>query len=288
MTEVLAPEVVAHPGDPNLAETKVAPRFSPSQLFTWENCPRSWAAKYVGRVPDPAGLPAVVGSAAHHVLELLHEVPDWSRDIFAARAIARDVWPEWQPQLAAEADGRPDIELKRMVWAGVEGLWALEDPMATDVVSTERKLQVELGGVPLTAVVDRVDQVDGGLAVRDYKSGKPGKFATPKATRQVLLYAGAVELVDEVPVVEATVLYTTHKKLIPVEVTDDAVAGEVHKLAVAWQARTRAVDQALEVGAYPASPGPLCAWCPWLDNCSEGRAQVAARQSNPQPWRHQR
>ena len=63
-----------------------------------------------------------------------------------------------------------------------------------EVVSTEQKIQVELGSVPFVGVIDRVDRIGADLVVSDYKSGTlPGYRWRHDKIQQVMLYAAALQ-----------------------------------------------------------------------------------------------
>ena len=180
------------------------PHLSPSAATTFTQCPRRWQRRYLERLPDPPGTPALVGTLTHRVLELLLNEPSGARTLDRARELAKVAWPEISAKsdfanLALDADGVR--EFKWRVWRAIEGLWHLEDPDGIEVEATEQRLEVTLGDVPFVGVIDRVDRVDGRLVVTDYKSGRPPRAGhVAEKLDQVLLYAGAVaEVTGEQP-----------------------------------------------------------------------------------------
>ena len=254
------------------------PRLSPSGAGTFEQCPRRWRMRYVDRLPDPPGEAALAGSFAHRVLELFMQRSPEDRTVEAAKAIARDEWPdvEADPDFVAlgyDADQAKQFRWKS--WLAIEGLWALEDPKTVDVRATEQDLQVDLGGVPFRGIVDRLEEEGDGLIVTDYKSGKA---PSPRYRRgrldQVLLYAAAVQAdTGEMPV-RARLLYLGQRP-VGIDVNQGEIDTVVEKLAGTWSA----INTACTTDEFEPRTGPLCGWCPYVDRCPEGTAEVAKRQA---------
>ena len=67
--------------------------FSVSAAGMYKQCPRRWKHRYVDKIPDPPGEAALIGTFAHHVLEMLCEKDPEQRTIEEAKKIARDTWP---------------------------------------------------------------------------------------------------------------------------------------------------------------------------------------------------
>ena len=171
--------------------------FSPSSAGVWKQCPRRWRYRYVEKLPDPPGIPALIGTFAHRVLELLCDEPATDRTVDRARELAGQAWPETaiNPDFVALGlDDRQVHDFRWKAWTAIEGLWALEDPTGVEVRATEYRVTATVGGVPFFGIVDRLDRDGDGLVITDYKSGKAPRSADrPKSLDQVLLYAAAVE-----------------------------------------------------------------------------------------------
>ena len=254
------------------------PRLSPSGAGTFEQCPRRWRFRYVDRLPDPPGEAAVAGSFAHRVLELLMQRQPEERTVDTAKTIARQEWPETETHDDYVALGFGAAEGKQFrwkAWLAIEGLWALEDPKRVAVKATEQDIEADLGGVPFRGIVDRLDEEGDGLVVTDYKSGRA---PSPRYRRgrldQVLLYAAAVkEATGEMPV-RARLLYLGQRP-VGIDVTEAELDGVVGKLAGTWSA----INTACTSDEFEPRTGPLCGWCPYVDQCPEGRAEVTRRQA---------
>ncbi|MCB0996559.1 MAG: PD-(D/E)XK nuclease family protein [Acidimicrobiales bacterium] len=267
--------------DPDPAEgdgqSLLPPHLSPSAASTYEQCPQRWRFRYVDRLPDPPGIPALAGTFAHRVLELLLQEAPERRTADTAKELARVAWPETEADPDYQALALTDAEAREFRWRGwlaIEGLWAVEDPAGVVVEATEHQVRTELGGVPFRGIVDRIDvDPSGGLVITDYKSGRaPTPRFSADRLRQVLLYAAAVaELTGRQPK-RARLLYLG-QKVVEVDVDSDNLGKAVGALGATWGSLSRSCDN----DDFAPRPGPLCGWCPYVDRCAAGRAEVTLR-----------
>ena len=134
-----------------------------------------------------------------------------------------------------------------------------------------------LGDVPFRGIVDRLERADGSdnapLIVSDYKSGRAPKqrFASGRL-EQVLLYAAAVEASTGERPTSARLLYLG-QQVIEAEVTEESIASAVDSLGETWVTLNSAVDS----DSFEPSPGPLCGWCPYANECPEGLTELEDR-----------
>lgn len=251
--------------------------LSPSSASTFEQCPRRWKLRYIDKLPDPPGIPALAGTFAHRVLERLFQHPAGQRTKERAKALAREVWPETEadPHFQAlgldESGGR---EFRWKGWLAIEGLWALEDPTRIEVVATEQQVLTTVGAVPFRGIVDRLERgPDGSLEISDYKSGRaPRARYSEDRLAQVLLYAAAVEASTGERPSRARLLYLG-QKTVDVAVTPAAVAPVVEALEVTWAH----METACRSDEFAPRTGPLCGWCPYTAHCPEGQAAIRRR-----------
>ncbi len=250
--------------------------FSPSAASTYDKCPRRWKHRYVDKLPDPPGVSALVGTFSHRVLELLCGEKPSLRTVDRARELARQVWPSISAHrdyralnLGAEAERK----FRWRSWNAIEGLWGLEDPALVDVRSTEQSLTSEVAGVPFRGIVDRIDNVNAGLAITDYKSGKaPVPSRRSEALSQVLLYAAAVEADTGERPVQVRLLYLG-QEAVEETVTEEGLNEAIGGLASSWAS----LETDCSSGRFEVRPGPLCGWCPYVEICREGRSEVVRR-----------
>ena len=252
--------------------------LSPSSAASFEQCPRRWRFKYVDRQPEPSGQAALVGSFAHLVLEFLCGLPALHRTPDQAKALAKELWNDFAEEpdyVALELDESESRAFRWQAWLSIMGLWDLEDPARVEVVSTEQKVAVELGGVPFVGIIDRVDRTADRLVVSDYKSGTlPGVRWRSDKIQQVMLYAAALtRSADEQP--ERARLLYLGQRILDVAVTDRRIEEAESSLAETWSD----VSKACTANTFDAKPTVLCGWCPFVSQCPEGQAELARRSS---------
>lgn len=145
-------------------------RWSASGVKSIENCPASWAAdKLLPEPPDPFGA-AEIGTASHKVLEVLFSLPMPERTPERAMDILATLESDFSDEVAAPQGPAELMDWRGQVAAKVNGIFKLEDPDLVDVVGTEHKLLVDVGGVPMIGFVDRLDRLpDGSVRAIDYK-----------------------------------------------------------------------------------------------------------------------
>lgn len=257
--------------------------LSPSSIDLWLQCPRKFREqKMLGRHGGTSES-ALMGTLVHLILERLMGLPGEQRTVKAARRLTLEAWPEfetgdewlaWVASLAAPPDV---VDLRRRVWASVCGLFQIEDPSDVEVLATERFVEATVEGVPLRGIVDRVDRdVFGGVVVTDYKTGKvPAPWFRAGKFRQLNLYAAMLEAVDGERPDEGRLLFTSFGEVVGTSVTAESVAEAVEVADEAWSG----VQAAEAGGEWPASPGPLCGWCPFVGECAEGLDEVRGRRA---------
>ena len=250
--------------------------LSPSSASSYRECARRWKFRYVDKLPDPPGEPAVTGTFAHMVLEKLMQEPVENRTPARAKELAREMWPKMENSRdyqGLDLDKEASLKFRWNGWKAIEGLWDMEDPRDVRVASTEQDVRVEINGVPFRGIIDRVDETDEGLVVTDYKSGKApsARFSSNYAT-QMLLYAAALTELEGHKPVKAQLLYLG-QKAVEVEITDDNLAEAVDELRTTWLA----IIESCISQEFEASPSPLCGWCPFVAQCPEGTAEVLHR-----------
>ncbi|MDH3295228.1 MAG: PD-(D/E)XK nuclease family protein [Acidimicrobiia bacterium] len=252
------------------------PYLSPSSASVFTGCPRRWRFKYIDRLSDPSGRAALVGTFAHRVLELLCQGSPEERTLDQAKELARNAWDEF-----AATDDYVNLELDQdearafrwQAWLAIAGLWDIEDPAGVDVVSTEQKIQVELGSVPFVGIIDRVDRIGGELVVSDYKSGTlPGHRWRQEKIQQVMLYAAALAGHTGQRPSRARLLYLG-QRVLDVRVTQSRIDDALAKLSEAWTE----IDKACGRDEFEPRPSVLCGWCPFVAECPEGRAELLSR-----------
>ena len=254
-------------------------RLSASTAKAVNSCPARMVADRLMRGPDDPLDPAPIGTAAHTVLERLftpargaaHPGPD---RVAAGRADAGAGVPGHPAPVAGDRARRRSSRWRTEVGDRVAGIFELEDPRQVLVRRTEWPLDtVEVAGVPFTGFIDRADIVgDGervGCRIVDFKSGRY-KGVAPFGDDhgdQLRVYAEAVRVADGRMPIAADLLYIGARRARSVSLSRREMSATLEGFARAW------VDLKQHVAerAFPATPSPLCGWCPLVNSLPRRR-----------------
>jgi DNA helicase II / ATP-dependent DNA helicase PcrA len=174
---------------PRRAIRHAVDHLSPSTVDEFLKCPRRFFYHNVLRLtPDHDEESTLLGSMLHQVLKAFHEqYRDFSTpgDIEALRATwraaLREALDEEAPKAAAQNNLQLESSFFRYLRAQADhhldnyanrlACEARDAPFA--VLASEQRLTGDIGGVAFTGRADRIDRLQsGGLAIRDYKSGR--------------------------------------------------------------------------------------------------------------------
>ena len=263
----------------NIAESsdneQVIRHLSPSSASTFRQCPRRWKFRYIDHLPDPKGVPALLGTFIHRILEELMLVRASERTNQFARNIAREIWPEVAEDPDFKAlllDDEGTRAFRWQAWNLMESYFEMEDPKQVDVLAAEQRLEVDLMGVPFLGIVDRTERIESGLRVTDFKTGKaPQNRYLDDKLSQDWLYAAALEAVDQ-PVSEVRLMYLTGKD-IDRKLDNAAVENAVNRHFLTW----KSIGNCISDSRFDYKLGPLCNWCPYTDSCPQGLAEAERR-----------
>ncbi|MBM4437474.1 MAG: PD-(D/E)XK nuclease family protein [Actinobacteria bacterium] len=242
-------------------------RLSFTKLDLYEFCPYAYRFRYVMRVPVPFAPRLTVGASVHAALKgLLVRL----RDGLSA------TWDDLLALYERYWDEAPGLDRARHgdIWergnALLRGYWDANAHRLGRPILLEARFTFDLasgirGGAPTTAshtvagVVDRVDELDDGVEILDYKSGRAPHALSPGVLTQLHTYALAVErrFGQRARLLTAYFLSDNRaRSLAP----DDAYAE-------ALQARYLAAGDAIVGGRFAPTPGPHCSTCDYTARC---------------------
>lgn len=227
-----------------------------SAIAAYRDCPRQYWYRYEQRLPAVQSAEAVQGSVLHEVLRHAAEAKRAGKPVTARRlqAIHRDVWratefPDQRRAATFERNGAAQLEAYRRR-GGLDGMPEF----------LEQPFEVQLDGWRLRGVIDRIDRVEGGWRILDYKTGRP--VAKRVRDLQVGLYAlGATDALGLDPV-ELDVAYLATGETV-------RVAHAQPLLAEARRQGTEVAD-AVRAARFDARPDRRrCRLCPYRLACAE-------------------
>ncbi len=243
--------------------------LSASQLATYENCPQRYAYQYPLGIRTRPGVWADVGSMVHAVLAEFHRGGDRSW-----LALERCLQNQWTDGIAPFAPQREEIRrdttdlLRRWwdrEWAPVTSGDDSDRRPAPDIVAVEHPFSIDIGEHTVVGRIDRVDRVEGGLAVIDYKTGARLPPAGDVVDDlQLALYHLAVTRDPELAALGPPV--ALRLRYLRAGVDFDQPIGADH--AASTEARVLAVAERILAEAFDPSPLGDCDTCPFQRLCA--------------------
>lgn len=212
--------------------------LSYSRINTFQTCPKKFEYLYVDKsIEDTPSEASAYGDRVHKSLEMYGKTGDESHLTSETKQ-----WKSLVDRLL-DKPGEKHFELK---------LTLTEDKTKTDWFSKAAWLR---------GIID-VLIVNGDTAtVLDWKTGKPRM-----STLQLAMFAAKVMTAyPKVDTVKAAFVWLVHDKITPMKFDRsglDNLWGIIERQA-------DAIDRAVRTGHMPASPGPLCNWCPARRVCAE-------------------
>jgi putative RecB family exonuclease len=250
---------------------------SPSRVSQFTTCPRQYQYVSVEKLPEKKSIDAYRGTIFHAILEALFrdQPTPADRTIDNAMGHFRDLYPQYMtPEIMVEL-GFDDAARDKMaaeITKLIRNYWLMEDPTTVELVSTEIRLDYDMGGWGLRGIIDRLDRLpDGSLAIRDYKTGKvPQERYQAKALQACQVYAYLCEKVyGETPSV-MSLIYVKGKVTIERKVTRSDIEGAEQRVKSVWAA----IERSYERSYFEPKPSVLCKWCSFREICESDRYSV--------------
>lgn len=226
-------------------------------------CPLLFRFRVVDRLPEPPSAAAVRGTLVHSVLERLYDEPLGRRTHEVAVAMVPDAWADLvaqRPDTVQVLDDPDDLT----AWYGQAGsllatYFTLEDPNRLQPADRELYVTLDLDGLELRGIIDRVDVApDGAIRIVDYKTGRsPRQGYEGDALFQMRFYALVLSrLRGRVPKM-LQLVYLGDGSVLR-HVPDEAELATVEtRIRAIWSA----VRDAAATGDWRPRPSRLCDWC---------------------------
>jgi ATP-dependent DNA helicase UvrD/PcrA len=235
-----------------------SPSLSSTAVEMYESCPLRFKLSRDWNIPGPPGAALEYGKAIHSVLKDFYDALRAGR----SRSL-EDVLELFRRELkAAYFDDAHQRELYRRQGeaqlAAFHAARAQEPP--PEVVGTEMSFELKVGAVKVTGRIDRVDRVDGGFAVIDYKTGSARNQKYADESLQLSLYAlAAREKLGSYPA-RLLILNLEDAGMVRTERGKD-------KLEAA-RGRVLAVAEGISAGNFEPKPDFFtCRWCEYRNLC---------------------
>ena len=199
--------------------------------------------------------PRTFGSALHDALEALFLLPKGKRTLDALLDTYDDACKRCSLKWHTYEDGK--VILRN--WFSKS-----RDILEKDVLSVEEKFEIDVGGVPVVGVLDRLDKVDGNTVdITDYKSGfVPMNKWEIENSLQLGIYNLAVRI--KYPWVKKvrTIYDFLRWQRSSTEMEEHKLAGLRRYLRVIWDRMKKCENPTATVSA-------ACRWCDYRYKCPD-------------------
>lgn len=243
--------------------------LSPSKVSTFKDCALAFRFSAIDRLPEPPSAPAMKGTLVHRALELLFCEPAGRRTRDTATAcLERAVAEMWASEEFAELglDDAAAVAFRDEAAVMVDRYFTLEDPATIEPIGIELRLEVELDGLKLRGIIDRLElDADGELVVTDYKTGRAPSVQQESARLGgVHFYSFMCEhLFGKRPARIQLIYLGSSPQVIETTPTEQSTRGLERKVGAIWQA----VNRACEREDFRPKPSALCNWCSFKEWC---------------------
>ncbi|TMK78476.1 MAG: PD-(D/E)XK nuclease family protein [Actinobacteria bacterium] len=248
-------------------------RLSYSAISTYETCPAKYKFQYEDRLPT-GGSPALTfGDSLHRVLHRFHDRP----------VPVAPTLPEMHEMLEGEwrTDGYRDDGEERLyrdhAWQVLSEYHRVNAESFRIPAALEFRFTVEVEGVAMNGVIDRMDRIPGGgYEIIDYKTNRrlPPKAVVDRDLQLSIYFLAAKEIWGIEP--ERLTLYF----LLPGErMTTFRTSADVDDL----RRRIATVAERIEAGKFEPRQNPLCDWCDFQRQCPLYRHKFEKEEGDPAP-----
>jgi putative RecB family exonuclease len=250
--------------------------LSPSKVSSFTDCALAFRFSAIDHLPEPPSVAATRGTLVHAALERLFTLEPAARTRAAADvclAEALDALREEPDYSLLELDAEAEATFCSEATALLDRYFRLEDPTTIVPIGIELKLEVEVGGVHLRGIIDRLElDADGELVVTDYKTGRaPGERQEQQRLAGVAFYSLLCERLFGRRPARVQLLYLADPVAIISTPTDRSTRGVERKLAAVWTA----VERACEREDFRPNPSRLCDYCGFKAYCPSFGGDVA-------------
>lgn len=247
--------------------------FSYSKMGMYQECPQKYKFRYVHMIPEQPKYYFAFGTALHSVMEFIYnpekesfptlqEALSYFDTVWNKTTYEQKGYASMDKELEGYAEGRRIITSYYQTFAG-----KFIHPLSTELKST-----LDIDGLSLISIVDRMDYLGNGLVkILDYKTGK----TVQREPDQLYMYQKVVEnspliksLVQQkdpsVKEVRVGQLSFYHLPTLHEMTFDRAPEKEIFTF---WQ-RVLTVADNIRAGKFDPTPGEKqCRWCDYRNLC---------------------
>lgn len=228
--------------------------LSYSQLETYEKCPLQYRYKYVLNVPYPPSPNLSFGNTIHETLREFHDTLRFG-DVSLEKLL--EIYERnWEP-LGYDSEEHRQERFE----SGKEILKKYFENLDKSVktLEVEKTFTLEIDEIKLKGRIDRIDELENGVEIIDYKTGQQKDQNDVNQDKQMTIYAlGAREALKLNPV-KLTMYFVEGGQKISTTKTEN----DVNKI----KGEVKETISSIKAGKFDPKPGFHCRWCEYKEFC---------------------
>ncbi|MCF7906909.1 ATP-dependent helicase [Patescibacteria group bacterium] len=255
-------------------------KFSFSQLNAFSKCPQQYKFAFVLKLPREGKAAFSFGSTIHNTLQIF--VQEWMKK---NQAVQKNIfnpsdnsstqgkglrWEDllkiyqkcWIEDWYENEEQRKEYQKKGKVI--LKSFYEDFKKNPPQVLGVEQGFVFKLGDYWLKGKIDRVDRVEGGLELIDYKTGRPKEKLNAEDKEQLLIYQLAAQSLQNIfpeKVKTLTYYYLENGQ----KCSFSAQPKELEKIKEKLIERIEKIKQS----DFPAQPSRLCKYCDFYNICED-------------------
>lgn len=242
--------------------------LSPSKIAAFKHCPLAFRFSVIDRLPEPPSPWASKGTLVHRALELLMIRPPGDRTLGAGLADLERARLELadDPEFTGLELGEEELEtFHRDAAELVRRYFEIEDPTTVRAIGLELQMSVQVGGLTLRGVIDRLElDPDGELVVTDYKTGAaPAEGFEQDRLGGVHFYSLLCQRMLGRRPARVQLVYLATPEVLSTRPNQQSVEAMERRALALWAA----VERACQRDDFRPRPGRLCEWCTFRPYC---------------------
>lgn len=177
---------------------KIPDHFSFTQLAAYQACPWQYKFAHILKLPSLGKSSLTFGKTIHNILYKFGTIYSKGKsDLFGEESkpsiddLYKMIDNEWVDEWFL--DKKDKDEHKKLARKIIKNFY--NNLLETEIHDAflEKKFEIQLDGNKIRGSIDRIDRIDGGVEIVDYKTGKCPKVLTKEKKQQLFLYKIAAE-----------------------------------------------------------------------------------------------
>lgn len=232
--------------------------LSATAVDRYQTCPLQFKLEREWRIPGEVPAAMQYGASMHRVLRTYYDAQRFQRTISADELIA--FFREDLRQEKIEDPYQHELYENQGVEQLRDFLAAASRAPGSEVLETEKEFRIKIGSATVMGRIDRIDRLaGGGVAIVDYKTGKPRSQEDADESLQLSIYAlAARECLGYDP-----------RQLIFYNLENNQAVSTTRSEIQLQEAIAKVEDVAekISAGQFRPTPGFHCAFCAYRNLC---------------------